>query len=116
MRTNLDRKEGLVGILRVLLVEPRKQLEVRRGRIRAVKLAWYDEHKANFGLYLDVPLFRSIFTPGGMASTPALMASKASSSGRGMLGSLHLERSSVSGVVNRSGYGVRHHHEAVLHS
>ena len=39
VRTNLDRKEGLVGILRVLLVEPRKQLEVRRGRIRAVKLA-----------------------------------------------------------------------------
>ena len=39
VRTNLDRKEGLVGILRILLVEPRKQLEVRRGRIRAVKLA-----------------------------------------------------------------------------
>ena len=38
VRTNLDRKEGPIHITRVLLIEPRKHLEVASAKSRTVEL------------------------------------------------------------------------------
>lgn len=63
-----------------------------------------------------LPLLMNIFTPAGSASMPALMHSKASSSGRGKFGSRHLCVCDVS-ICDNCAYRSeceRHHHQSML--
>ena len=111
----LHGKERLLSILWVLRIEAGEHLQVRRATVVSVErtcgrgsVQLVDESEHN-----DVPLLRSIFTPGGKVSIPALIASKASSSGIGT--GRHLVNYHV-GVVHKQELSMcsRHHHETVL--
>jgi len=86
----LDREEGPLGIFGILLEEPCQQLQVGRPKVLRVELACTKiarKSVSGTGGAADgrnAPLFKNILTPGGMASTPALIASKQMSSGTGL--------------------------------
>ena len=65
------------------------------------------EFKAN-----SLPLFKNILTPGGMESTPALIASNATSSGVGL--GVHLGILEYETLLLSKWRHARHHHETVL--
>lgn len=88
--TTLDREERPLGVLGILFKEPCHQLQVSCPKVLRVELACTVNHTEislgnwKCGGRQDAPLFKNILTPGGMASTPALIASKQMSSGTGL--------------------------------
>jgi hypothetical protein len=79
--SHLDRKEGLVPIIGILLEETRDQFEVKGGQPHPIKFRCNGVRRQEQALNkIYVQEFKNIFTPSGSSSIPVLRASKQTSS------------------------------------
>ena len=87
--TNFHRQKSFVCIVWVVVIESREELYISCWLIHCIKFTWYtlsvqlNPAESSSQVSWHLPLFKIILAPGGRVSTPALMASKACSSGVG---------------------------------
>ena len=116
----LDCQEGLVNIVGIFLVEAGQQLQVAYREALAVELRYGRcEQRGTCTTQgkTSSQLFSIILTPGGRASTPLLIDSKACSSETG-LSDILIDQRMVSDVrqrgTRRRRKNERHHHKSML--
>ena len=91
----LDYKESPVGIFGILLEKASQKLKITSAEIRSVEFACRRGVSNELCMWRRYSLlFKTLLTPGGIASMPALIASKACSSEGGS--GVHLRTRSVS--------------------
>lgn len=83
--SSFDCDERFVSVVWILGEESVEHLEVAGSHVHCIEFGWKYCQRWGLNFTLDyAPLFRNILAPAGRASTPALMASKACSSGTGV--------------------------------